>query len=148
VFLQSVFTWVMTTTGDRIRRARLHKGMTAEELARHAGYATQSGIANLENRATGRGGYRLPKIAQALNVSLDWLLSGPDEIEMAKVPAYFNSSDVTSVVPPWEISTASYSGLTQDMWPFQRITPAQWQSLSPEIRDVLEKQIRGILVST
>ncbi len=137
----------MTTTGDRIRRARLHKGMTAEELALQAGYATQSGIANLENRATGRGGYRLPKIAQVLNVSLDWLLSGPDDIEMANVPAYLNSSGNTSLAQPLEISSISFSGLTQDIWPFQRITPAQWQSLSPEIRDVLEKQIRGILIS-
>ena len=121
--------------------------MTAEELALQAGYATQSGIANLENRATGRGGYRLPKIAQVLNVSLEWLLSGPDEIDMAKVPAFLNSSGINSVAQSLEISSTSSSGLAQDMWPFQRITPAQWHSLSPEIRDVLEKQIRGILIS-
>jgi len=78
----------MKTVGDRIRQAREFRGLSAEELARRVGYKTQSGISNLENRATGRGGYALPKIAQELNISLEWFLQGPDSHDISHVPTY------------------------------------------------------------
>lgn len=68
----------MNTVGDRIRSARLAKGWSAEKLANEVGYATQSGIANLENRKTGSGGHRIKLIAKKLDVSVDWLLNGDD----------------------------------------------------------------------
>lgn len=68
----------MRTTGERVRQARLYRKLTGEQLAQRAGYKNQSAIGNLENRATGRGGLRLTKIAQALGFPLDWFLNGPD----------------------------------------------------------------------
>lgn len=68
----------MKTVGERIRQAREYRGLTGEELAERVGYKTQSGIGNLENRATGRGGFRLPRIAEVLGFPLDWFLNGPD----------------------------------------------------------------------
>lgn len=135
----------MTTTGDRIRRARLFRGLTAEELASMVGYATQSGIANLENRATGRGGYRLPRIAQALDVSLDWLLGGPDTIDISDVPGYFHLIDEEK--PPLKVSSLPAPPyLPQEYaWPFRQITPQQWNSLSQDVRKTLEQQISGLL---
>lgn len=53
--------------------------MSQAELAQLAGFKGQSAIGNLENRATGRGGFSLTKIAAALSVPLEWLLDGPDE---------------------------------------------------------------------
>lgn len=83
-----VFNAHMKTVGERIRQAREHRGLSGEELALKVGYKTQSGISNLENRATGRGGFMLPKIAEALNVSVEWLLQGPDTSDMQEVPPF------------------------------------------------------------
>lgn len=68
----------MKTVGERIRQAREAKGWSGEKLALRVGYKTQSGISNLEARATGSGGNKIGAIAQALSVSLDWLMNGPD----------------------------------------------------------------------
>lgn len=68
----------MKTVGDRIRQAREALGWSAHTLALRVGYKQQSGISNLENRATGSGGNKIGAIAQALGVPVDWLLNGPD----------------------------------------------------------------------
>jgi len=75
----------MKTVGDRIRQAREFRGLSGEELAIKVGYKTQSGISNLENRATGRGGFALPKIAEVTNFSVEWFLQGPDTEAMTTV---------------------------------------------------------------
>ena len=64
----------MKTIGERIQQARLAKGWSAGYLAKKVGYKTQSGISNLENKATGSGGNKIGKIAAALDVTLDWLM--------------------------------------------------------------------------
>jgi len=69
---------MLKTVGERIRQARQARGWSGEHLARLAGYANQSSIGNLENRATGQGGNRIGAIATALDVPIDWLLRGPD----------------------------------------------------------------------
>lgn len=68
----------MKTVGERIRQAREARGMSGEELAMAVGYAHQSAIGNLENRATGTGGTKITLIAAALRVPVQWLLAGPD----------------------------------------------------------------------
>lgn len=68
----------MKTTGERIRQAREELGWSAQTLAGKVGYKTQSGISNLENRATGSGGNKIGAIATALGVPIDWLINGPD----------------------------------------------------------------------
>lgn len=132
----------MTTTGDRIRRARLYRGLSADELAQRVGYATQSGITNLENRATGRGGYRLTQIAQALDVSVQWLLGGPDLRDMAHVPG-FDRAVPSGMAAVRDDSAATWA---QAGWPFKRVSPAQWARLTRQERDVLERQIGGLLL--
>lgn len=71
--------------------------MSGEELAQKVGYKTQSGISNLENRATGHGGNKIALIAQALNVSVHWLLSGPDTDDMRTVAPF--QAPAASVTP-------------------------------------------------
>lgn len=66
------------TVGERIRQARQARKWSGEHLAQLVGYKQQSAIGNLENRATGQGGNKLPAIAAALKVPLTWLLEGPD----------------------------------------------------------------------
>lgn len=131
----------MTTTGDRIRRARLYRQMSADALAQRVGYATQSGITNLENRATGRGGYKLSHIAQALDVSVQWLLGGPDMLDMAHVPGFDQAAPI-SVLEVREDAPATWA---QAGWPFKLISPGQWARLTRLERDVLERQIGGLL---
>lgn len=72
----------MATIGERIKRARIARGMSGDHLAREAGYSNQSAIGNLENRGGGSGGKRLPEIARALKVPVTWLLEGPDDGEI------------------------------------------------------------------
>lgn len=92
VMTHDVFNAVMKTVGERIRQAREFRGLSGEELALKVGYKTQSGISNLENRATGRGGFMLPKIAEALDVSVEWLLQGPDTNNMQEVAPFSQSA--------------------------------------------------------
>jgi transcriptional regulator with XRE-family HTH domain len=134
----------MTTTGDRIRRARLYREFTAEALAQRVGYATPSGIANLENRATGPGGYKFTHIAQPLDVSVQWLLGGPDRLYMAHVPG-FDHAAPASVLAVREDTLATWA---QAGWPFKRISPGQWARLTRPERDVLERQILGLLLDS
>ena len=136
----------MSTTGDRIRTARIKRGMTAEDLAKKVGYSTQSGIANLENRATGRGGYKLALIADALGVSLDWLLNGdkidnfvdmPTLKENDKLPSS-NEYHIQEPEAVWCLSS----------WPFKNITPSQWEQLPLSERSIVERQICGLINSS
>ncbi len=90
----------MKTVGERIRQAREFRGLSGETLAKEVGYQTQSGISNLENRAVGRGGFNLPKIAQALNFSLEWFLNGPDVEDMALVAPFSSAGAAVRVEEP------------------------------------------------
>lgn len=73
----------MRTTGERVRQAREYRGLTQDQLAQRVGYHNQSAIGNLENRATGRGGFKLPRIAQELGFPLEWFHDGPDYDNLA-----------------------------------------------------------------
>lgn len=89
----------MKTVGERIRQAREHRGLSGEELAKKVGYKTQSGISNLENRASGHGGEKLTKIAEALNFSVEWFLNGPDTEDMASVKPFFSFKPANAPIP-------------------------------------------------
>lgn len=100
----------MRTVGERLRQAREFRGLSGDALARLVGYKTQSGIANLENRATGHGGYKLTLIAQRLNVSLTWLLNGPDTDNMTTVPGFNEQAPAIAREP-----LAQYSSMGSDI---------------------------------
>lgn len=81
----------MKSIGERVRQARQEKGWSGEQLAIAAGYKTQSGISNLENRESGQGGRSLGKIAKALNVSATWLREGPDSDKVPFLPEHWTN---------------------------------------------------------
>ncbi|MEO6688377.1 MAG: helix-turn-helix domain-containing protein [Dokdonella sp.] len=61
---------------DRIRLARQRTGLSQAELAEHAS-VTPSAVAQWENpRGTQPGLTHLVRIAAAMNVTLDWLVTG------------------------------------------------------------------------
>jgi transcriptional regulator with XRE-family HTH domain len=78
----------MKSVGERIRQAREFRKMSGEDLAIKVGYKTQSGISNLENRNGGVGGRKIVEIARALDLSLQWLLNGPDTADLRSVPRF------------------------------------------------------------
>lgn len=107
----------MKTVGERIRQAREYRGLSAETLASRVGYKTQSGISNLENRATGRGGFALPRIAEELNFALDWFLQGPDTEDMRTVPTFRPPVWTSELVQATPASTSLVRESTEDYSP-------------------------------
>ena len=65
----------MATIGDRIRDRRLELGWTQDALAQKAGIS-KSFLSDLENGKRSVGAENLQGIALALNLSLDFLMSG------------------------------------------------------------------------
>lgn len=80
----------MKTIGERIRQAREKRRMSGEELARLAGYKNQSAIGNIENRNTGTGGRKISELARILRVPLEWLIDGPDSVDVPDAPPHEN----------------------------------------------------------
>ena len=70
------------TVGDRVRHCRKLKRWSQERLAKEA-QVTQATISHVENNSSDQSKY-LPQIAKALEVSIDFLLSGQEYIEKQK----------------------------------------------------------------
>lgn len=122
----------MKTVGERIRQAREARGLSGEELALAVGYAHQSAIGNLENRATGTGGTKIAKIAAQLRVPVQWLLEGPDsdQVPLAEPLTTYDSDTRFSVfdLTVQEEPPAPYlddGSLAEAMKIFKRLTTAQ-----------------------
>ncbi|MDP3709117.1 MAG: helix-turn-helix domain-containing protein, partial [Polaromonas sp.] len=103
---------IMKTIGERIRQAREALGLSGDALAKRVGYKNQSAIGNLENRAGGTGGSRIEIIADALNVTVDWLLRGPDRDSVPFANGYMQTQGADGQTPP--SSTAQQSQWRRD----------------------------------
>ena len=82
----------MSVFGDRTKQAREAAGLSQAQLADMAG-VTQSAIANLEADRSGMSCATLVKVADALEVSADWLLGREplrQEITDEEIIAEFN----------------------------------------------------------
>lgn len=78
-----------TTLGDRIRDLRKKKGYTLDQLAEHA-KSSKSYIWELENKDPPRpSGEKLALIAEALDVTPDFLLGVETEPQTAEDKAFF-----------------------------------------------------------
>ena len=75
------------TFGQRVKRLRLASGMTQPELAQQIGSAT-SQISAIEQdaRQDGPAAFKMPALAQALGVSLDYLFLGRSTVIDTLVP--------------------------------------------------------------
>ena len=138
----------MKTIGERIKQARAERGWSAYELAKKSGYKTQSGIGNLENKATGSGGNKIGEIAKALSVSVDWLLNGPDSDNVPFLPPVLQQGQA---LPPWKLageqeSSALYAVTNNFDWPFELFSQADWLLLSPKEREEIENSIAGAVL--
>ena len=72
------------TIGKRIGLLRKEKGLTQEELAQHMGISPQA-VSKWEHDQTCPDISALPKLAGLLGVSVDELLSGPQELAPVRV---------------------------------------------------------------
>jgi transcriptional regulator with XRE-family HTH domain len=64
--------------GGRIRTARLDRGLTQDQLASEVG-VSRSAVAQWETSRTGQVTENLSRIAQALEVSVEYLMYGEDK---------------------------------------------------------------------
>lgn len=75
---------------DRIREARLAKGMTQEELAKALGLKSRSSINKMEKNIYEIGLDRLKEIARVLDVDPDYLIFGDNEDKDAEIAFLFS----------------------------------------------------------
>jgi len=79
----------MATFGERIREQRKRAGLTLEQLA-EAADSSKSYIWELENKNPPRpSAAKIGKIAEALNVTTDYLMNDNVELENAEDAAFF-----------------------------------------------------------
>lgn len=62
--------------GDRIRQKRIEMGLSQDELAQKVGYSSRSTVAKIEKGTRRPQVEDLKKIAEVLNVDMDWLYNG------------------------------------------------------------------------
>jgi|GEM_PF-4172791 len=132
----------MKTVGERIRQAREFRRMSGEELAHAAGYKHQSGISNIENRASSRGGMGIQKIAQALDVPIEWLINGPDTEDMRTVGPF--SAQPKTPIRAVRVVKEPVINYNTD-WPFHTVTPRQWATIPTETKEIIETFVRSMV---
>ena len=79
----------MKEIADRIKEARLAKGMTQEELANALGLKSRSSINKMEKDAYEVGLDRLKEIARVLEVDPDYLVFGNTEDKKEEINVLF-----------------------------------------------------------
>lgn len=87
-----------TLVGKRLRVRRIWLEFSQEEVATRAG-VTRNFVSAIERGAQGLDAFRLGQIADALDVSLIWLLDGPDDQVTSPAPGTLPSQ--------WEANTIS-----------------------------------------
>lgn len=135
VIVQNCSITLVKTFADRLREAREQKQLSQGELARACGVA-QGTIGNYETRVRKQPkGYVLLRMARVLGVSAEWLVDG-----MApRHPSYAGSS---------------YPNLAEEpvageapRWPFSRVAPHDYWSLSPRDRALVENAVLSLMDS-
>lgn len=144
VLTHGVLNQRMKTVGERIRQAREHRGLSGEQLAHMCGYKNQSGISNLENRASTSGGTKIVSIARALDVSVRWLLDGPDVYSVQDV-ARFDEREPGYSTHSVRESDAQDRKIDEQAWPFRNVTRAEYACLTSHQRATVEGFVRGLL---
>lgn len=86
------------TLGNRIRQLRMSQGLKQPALAKKAGVA-QSTISDLENDKKGASADIIQALAQALNTTQDYLMTGktPEAVTVStdqQIPSFGNSDDI------------------------------------------------------
>ncbi|MDY0308549.1 MAG: helix-turn-helix transcriptional regulator [Castellaniella sp.] len=114
----------METFAERLRHARLLRGLSQESLARACGLS-QSAISSYEN-GTRQSPKKLLSLAQVLEVDIYWLSRGQG-----------------SMTP----SSGATVSLGESAWPFPSIDPRQFWSLAHKDRLIVERAVGALIDS-
>ncbi len=114
----------METFAERLRHARLLRGLSQETLARACGLS-QSAISSYEN-GTRQSPKKLLSLAQVLEVDIYWLSRGLGDMTP--------SPRVTGAVG-------------ESAWPFASIDPRQFWTLTRKDRLVVESAVSALIDS-
>ncbi|WP_368643517.1 helix-turn-helix domain-containing protein [Castellaniella ginsengisoli] len=114
----------METFAERLRHARLLRGLSQEALARACGLS-QSAVSSYEN-GTRQSPKKLLNLAQVLEVDIYWLSRG--------------LGDMTS-------APGTPGALSEAAWPFASIDPRQFWSLTRKDRQVVENAVGALIDS-
>lgn len=119
------------TLGTQLKHYRAGLGLTLEQLSQRSGVDVGT-ISALESRGSSRSKFA-PDLARALRLSLDQFLDERyDFLPQLKI----------RVIPA---PIGAHSGGAVAHWPFEDITPDQWQRLDDNERGRIEAYARGFL---
>lgn len=86
----------LDTIGKRLRHARERRGFRSRELAREAGLASESHVSLIEGGRPVDSIDVISKLADALHVSMDWLVNGGEMPDFSLiVPVELQNDDGT-----------------------------------------------------
>lgn len=119
---------------DRLRYARLLRGLTQAKLAKACGLS-QGAIANYESKSR-QSAKGIFKLAEALQVSVHWLSEGTGPMEIAP-PA---PNEVSEYRPAHTVVVGRLP-----TWPFKRVSPQAYWGLSRRDRAVIENTVATLV---
>ncbi len=99
--------------GDRIKEARLKKGLSQSELAKQIGYQTKGAISRIENNSNAFPIEKLPQFAKALNVSESYLLGLDEDPDL--LPETITLSGANVEYPVLAEIKAGYDGVAVEV---------------------------------
>lgn len=105
------------------------------------GYKNQSAIGNLENRKDGSGGNKIERIADALNVSVDWLFNGPDCDNVPFLPP----KTTTPTGLGYLVKAAEPTSITSAYWPFSTPIETFRRLITLDNLEILNGQIETMI---
>ena len=80
----------MSSFGERVRKTRIQRGMTQQELAEAIGLTSRTTINKIELARRNTKISTAIKLAKALNVDPDYLVFGDEEETKAEIEELFN----------------------------------------------------------
>jgi transcriptional regulator with XRE-family HTH domain len=83
------------TVADRIKQARLEKGLTQEELAKKCGYANKGNVCRLEHAENNISARQVQRIAEQLGVSAAYLMGWTAETKPIETDAQMTDDEKT-----------------------------------------------------
>lgn len=136
VIAQDCSITFVKTFADRLRETRQQKDISQEELADACGIA-QSTIGNYETLARkGPSGPVLVRMARVLGVTAEWLMEG------GPAPGSY-LHDYQATGPLRDEAVAG----EMPRWPFSRVAPHDYWSLSQRERDLVENTVVSLMDS-
>lgn len=133
----------MKLLSDRLRDARLQRGLSQKKLAKASG-VSQSAIANYEGN-TRKSPKKIFQLAQALKVNARWLATGEGSANDTDYPHSLDASLIIS----GESGTGAVVGQRRAdaSWPFQRLSAERIRALTDEEREVIEQTLISLVTS-